>query len=174
MCRFDVKRGNILIGVLWVIVIMTILVLALSVEARSDINRTMLHRDRARAYWLARAAVERVKYDYAANRANAAQEGGENRTRYSFEFEDGYAECLLLSNSSLMSINSNNRDMWRQLLSLYDLDDGVKDEIVDAIIDWQDPDDLVSLNGAEEEYYETLNPLTCLATVPSFLWMSYF
>lgn len=169
------QRGNILISVLWVIVAMTILVMGLSFEARSDVERTMLHRDRAKAYWLARAAVERVMFDYAANEAdriNMASSGGgamnQQSMRYRFEFEEGWAECLILTDASKMSINSKNRDQWKQLFSLYGLDEQELDEIADAILDWTDNDDMEQVNGAEFEYYQTLNPPYSPRNAPFF------
>lgn len=150
-------RGNILISVLWVIVTMAILVMGLSYEARSDIERTRLTRDRARAYWLARAAVERVKHSYAVSR-NSSDEDETLVTSYRFEFEDGFANCEVRSTSSMMSVNTMNRDMWLNLLKLYIEDDGERDAVVDNILDWRDEDDLHRLNGVESSYYLSLSP----------------
>ncbi|MDJ0836281.1 MAG: type II secretion system protein GspK [Acidobacteriota bacterium] len=151
------QRGNILISVLWVIVTMAIIVLGLSYESRSDMERTRMMRDRARAYWLARAAVERVKYDYAALRQSQNEEDV-LVTRYQYDFENGSAEAVVRSNSSLMSVNSTNRELWLQLLKLYVEDESERDMIVDAILDWRDQDDLTRLNGCETDYYMSLTP----------------
>ena len=153
-----IARANILISVLWIIAAMSVLVLGLSYEARSDVERTMLYRDRVRAYWLARAAVERVKFDFAVaqtNRINTVRAGqtgtgNEQRMRFQYTFADGWAECLLTNNASKMSVNVKDREMWRNLFSLYGLDDQSLDEIADAIMDWTDADNLESLNGAED------------------------
>lgn len=152
------QRGNILIIVLWVIVTLVILVMGLSFEARSDVERTILYRNRTKAYWLARAAVERVKYDYAMARLNFADGEDDKKTHYHYDFDEGYAECLVRSSSSLMPINTMKDDLWKQLFKLYDLDDQRIDEIVDCIMDWRDADDLVRLNGAETDYYDSLSP----------------
>ncbi len=155
-------RGNILISVLWVIVIMVILVFGLSYEARSDMERTRLYRDRAKAYWLARAAVERVKYDYTLSQMSRLQNVEsefEQTTRYHYDFTEGYAECKLKSSGSLMSVNSKNRDLWKHLVTYYGVDEFKADEVVDAILDWTDPDDLTTgEGGAEADYYQTLQP----------------
>ena len=151
------RRGSVMIAVLWVITVMMILVLGLGFESRSDVERTILYRDRAKAYWLARAAVERVKFDYAESR-RTGQEDHELKARFRYEFEGGYAECILQSQSSLMSANSTNRELWHQLLKLYLPEDQARDQVIDAILDWMDPDDLEQLNGAELEYYQSLTP----------------
>ena len=151
------QRGNILISVLWVIVTMTILVAALSFEARSDIERASNYRNRAKAYWMARAAVERVKYDVALSKQRLDEEY-QPKARYSYDFEDGYAECLIQSNSSLMPVNSSSRTLWRQLFKFFGLDEMEQDEVIDAMFDWRDGDDLPRLNGVESEYYSDLSP----------------
>ncbi len=151
-------RGNILIAALWVLVILSLLTLALSYEARGDIERTRLHRDRAKAYWLARAGVERAKFDFAMSRLRG-DEQADRKLRFRYEFDEGYVECQVRSNASKMSVNTQNRDLWDQLLRIYYPDeDSIRDEIIDAIFDWTDPDDLERLNGVESDYYLGLSP----------------
>jgi general secretion pathway protein K len=135
---------------------MVILVMGLSYEARSDIERTRMHRDKAKAYWLARAAVERVKYDYAMLRLQPGNLQSGSYFRYNFQ--EGYAECTIKSQASLFPMNANNREVWDQLLKFYDLDEVQRAETIDAIIDWVDADDLIQINGAESEYYSALEP----------------
>lgn len=151
------KRGNILISILWIIVVMSVLVMGLSHEARNDTERTRLLRDRARAYWLARAAVERVKYDFALIQQRVDPEI-ERKTRFRYDFEGGWAECVMEGRASLMSVNSDNVQMWKQLLKFYGVEDQDSDGIIDAILDWIDPDDEPRMNGAESEHYMSLSP----------------
>ena len=151
------QRGNIMISALWVIVAMVILVLGIGFEARSDIERTTLFRDRSKAYWLARAAIERVKYDWAISQLRADPDT-EKKSRFHYTFQEGGADCEIQSQSGLMSVNSNNRELWAQLLGFYGLEGSALDEVVDAIFDWRDSDDLERLNGAEADYYQSLTP----------------
>lgn len=157
------ERGNILIMVLFVMLSMSILVMGLSYQARSDLERTRLYRDRAKAYWLARAAVERVKFDYASAMLGGAfaevdGQDARQRNRYNYRFAEGTAECLIFTEASKMSVNSQNREQWMQLLSMYVEDEQARQEIVDAIWDWRDGDDMPQLNGAEIDYYQALTP----------------
>jgi len=151
------ERGNILITVLWIIAVMAVLVLGLNYEARSDIERTRLMRDRSSAYWLARAGVEMAKYDFALSRMRMDEEF-QAKSVYEYQFETGYALCQMVSESGKMSVNSTNRQLWMQALSIFGLSEQQVDEIVDAILDWRDPDDEKHLNGCESEYYQSLNP----------------
>lgn len=151
------QPANVLITVLWIIVALTILVAGLSFEARSDVERAILNRDRARAYWMARGGVERVKLEYGL--AQIAQDpDGKDKLRYRYEFNGGYAVCNLRSVNAAMSVNTTNEDVWDQLLKLYDLDMDQRAEIIDAILDWRDQNDLLRVNGAENDYYQSLSP----------------
>lgn len=152
------RPANILITVLWIIVVLVVIVSALAFEARSDVERAVMIKDRATAYWLARAAVERVKFDFAQQKMNMTQEEEDKRMRFSYQFDRGGAECLLRSSTSAMSINSTDEAQWDQLLKLFVENETQRIEIVHAILDWRDPDDLPQLNGVERDYYESLSP----------------
>lgn len=152
------ERGTILISVLWVIIIMSIIVLALNFEARSDVERTILMRDRAKAYWLARGASEYARYQYAVQKANQFEAQEEPERIFRFEYEEGMASVMLESVSAKMSINVTNEELWLELLKYYDLDEMQAAAVVDAILDWRDEDEEIRLNGAEFEYYQSLSP----------------
>lgn len=151
------QRGSILVSVLWVIIILTVVVLGLVYEARSDIQRGILYRDRAKAYWLARAGVERAKYDYALAKSRQDEEF-EKQSRFHYDFGYGFADCLLESEISKMPVNSQNREMWEQIFTYYGKSEDEVAEIVDAIWDWRDADDMPQLNGAESEVYQAMSP----------------
>jgi general secretion pathway protein K len=152
------ERATILISVLWVIIIMSIVVLALNFEARSDVERTILMRDRAKAYWLARGATEFAKYEYAVQKANQFDSETEPERHFQFEYDEGQAQVILESVSAKMSINVTNEELWLELLKYYGLEEMQGQEVVDAIMDWRDEDDELRLNGAEFEYYQSLSP----------------
>ena len=62
------------------------------------------------------------------------------------------------------------------MLNPFDLDEQDRDIIVDSILDWRDADDLYRLNGAENEYYESLTypygtkNKCCLAAYERYPW----
>ncbi len=151
------ERGSVLISVLWVIATMSIIVLALSFEARSDIERASLSRDRAKAYWMARGAIERAKYDYAVSSLRG-DPNSEKKSRFHYQFDEGGAHCILQANSSMMSVNSSDRKLWDQLFRYLGKDMDESAALFDAIMDWRDDDDLPRLNGAESDYYLGLEP----------------
>ncbi len=151
------RRGNILLTVLWIIVALVIITLGLIQSSRMDIERTRLLKEKTKAYWLARAGIEKTKFDFAATR-NRAEEEFKPKTKYAYEFDEGYCICYIESESAKMPVNSQNRDLWNQALSLFTEDEMEREAIIDAILDWTDEDDERNPMGVEGEYYSTLTP----------------
>lgn len=151
------QKGNILLTVLWIIIALVIITLGLTQSARMDIERTRVLKEKTRAYWIARSGIEKTKFDYAATRSRIEEEL-KPKTKYLYEFEEGYALCYLESESAKMPINSKNADLWKQALSMFDLDDMQKESIIACIFDWTDQDSELNPEGAEDDYYQSLNP----------------
>lgn len=58
-----------------------------------------------------------------------------------------------------LNINMISRQIIISLLAVSGVDDQkIRDTIADSIIDWRDPDHNHLLNGAEDDYYQTLDP----------------
>jgi len=151
------QRGNILLTVLWIIIALVVITLGLTTSARMDIERTRMLKERTKAYWVARSGVEKTKYDFAAARTRA-EEDMKPKTKYTYEFDQGYAICFIESETSKMPVNSQNRELWGQALNLFEMDDTQKDELIDCIFDWTDEDSNLNPMGAEKDYYATQTP----------------
>jgi len=151
------QRGNILLTVLWIIIALVIITLGLTQTAVKDIDRTRLLKEKTKAYWVARSGIEKTKFDFAATR-NRAEEEMKPKTKYTYEFDEGYAICYIESESAKMPVNSQNRDLWDQALSMFNMDEGKREAIIDAIFDWTDKDSELNPSGAEDEYYSTMTP----------------
>jgi len=151
------ERGTILITVLWVVTVLAIIVLGLVFEARRDVDRTILLRDRSRAYWLARAGIEAAKYDLALAKVNADPEN-QAKSYYRYDLDMGRVECAVASDSARMPVNTTAPELWRQALLGLKVEQGEADQIVDAILDWRDQDDETRINGAERDHYLSETP----------------
>ncbi len=167
------RRGIALIVVLWLLVILALLTVSLATDARTEMLISTRTTDELRVRAICDSAVERA---IAQIRAEELQEIP------SFELlsawrddEDAFRGVPLdhgrfwvvfgeadpgdgrevrwgaRDETGRLDINVASRD---QLLALELLDE----EIVDAIIDWRDGDDEISENGAEVDYYGTLDP----------------
>ncbi|MCD6184298.1 MAG: general secretion pathway protein GspK, partial [Deltaproteobacteria bacterium] len=77
-------------------------------------------------------------------------------------FGEGEYKVKISNESGKININKATRSMLRMLLEGFDLDESEKDTIADSIMDWRDKDNLHRINGAEDDYYQSLDdPYEC-------------
>jgi general secretion pathway protein K len=63
----------------------------------------------------------------------------------------------IIDENGKMNINTATRQQLKNIISDSGIDITEVDTIVDSIIDWKDTNDLHLLNGAEEDYYQSLD-----------------
>ncbi|MGJ8671570.1 general secretion pathway protein GspK [Rubritalea sp.] len=72
-------------------------------------------------------------------------------------YDEGYT-VKIEPESSRLNINTviqnGDTELLYSLFKNWGLEDKQSDQLVDALVDWVDGDELMSLNGAEREYYE--------------------
>jgi general secretion pathway protein K len=76
------------------------------------------------------------------------REGEMGKSTYSY---------TILDENGKMNINTATRQQLKNIISDAGIDVTEVDTIVDSIIDWRDTNDLHLLNGAEEDYYQSLD-----------------
>ncbi len=82
-----------------------------------------------------------------------------NKNPYSIQIGNVYCDVYLHDENgkiNLNGINDGNKGILIEYFTQMGIDVLDADVIVDSILDWIDPDDLNHLNGAENNYYETL------------------
>jgi hypothetical protein len=136
-----------------------------------------VYQDELRNYELARSAVEiaKVELQMPGTRAVADENGRcyfvraaeveEEELERLQEFRDGielkgyqFSYEFILSNG--LPVNNLKADQWHRLLEVAcEMEEGEdRSNLVDAILDWIDKDNGARLGGAEEEYYQELDP----------------
>ena len=167
------RAGSILIGVLWCLVLLSLIVVGVLHTARMDLLVVKNYGDRIQAHYLAVAGVEKAKaLLYQAIRENNRSVGSHSgalfdspdqfrnvrlgRGEYSVLHrgrpdEGGGVLYGVSDEESLLNINTASE---QELSKLY----GMTPDVVAAILDWRDEDDAVSPGGAEAEYYLSLQP----------------
>ena len=166
---YNETGGVALVLVVWVIVVLTAIVGEFSYTMRTEINIARNFKEEEEAYQLALAGIEKAKLELlSVNRSEVMyldEEGmllfGEEEEKPSRKGElgKGSFEYKITDEDGKLNINTATEG---QLKALF-LDAGVDitdvDIIVDSIFDWRDDNDLHRLNGAEEDYYRSLeNP----------------
>ena len=172
------EGGVALILVLSVMVTLVAIVGEFSFSMRTEINITRNFKEEEEAYRLAIAGIESAKMEIlsAENPAEMYinengilifgkgedEEGGEEEPERKESLGRGTFEYVITDEDGKLSLNNATIEQLKNLF----LDSGVDvtdvDTIVDSIIDWRDTNDLHMLNGAEEDYYRSLDkPYSC-------------
>lgn len=72
---------------------------------------------------------------------------------YEVEYGDARIRLRLLSETGKIDINTVDETKLQEVMQHSETDDLKQRQIVDAIMDWRDEDDLVRINGAEKQEY---------------------
>jgi type II secretory pathway component PulK len=161
-------KGLILVMVLWVATVLAVVLLTFALMARVEVKTSAHYGDRLRAVEIAKSGIERgmaeLRLDETTDdslRDSWAEDEGIFREiplsggtfwlfRPDFENPDE-VRYGIRDEASKINLNTANRDMLLQI-------PGLDEEQVDAILDWRDEDDNPREQGAESEYYLTLDP----------------
>jgi type II secretory pathway component PulK len=158
------KKGSILILVLIVLSSMTILSVGLAYRTRIEMKLAQANARRAQTYYLELGGIERIIALLGEEKISPSTIGGichftatakgeelfeqlkdyrlagEKLLTYSLRDEQGY-----------LNINKSDPAIWKNI-------DSISRECRSSILDWIDPDDDTSPDGAETDYYERLDP----------------
>jgi type II secretory pathway component PulK len=163
----DQAGGVALVLVIWVIVVLVAIVGEFSYSMRTEIKITRNFKEEEEAYQLALAGIQQAKAEIlnakdlskmyvdangvliinpdeeAPARENSL---GAGNYQYTITDENGKLNLNTATIEQLRSIFMNSGDGPAEV-----------DTIVDSIFDWRDTDDLHMLNGAEDDYYRSLD-----------------
>jgi general secretion pathway protein K len=146
------QRGVALVLVLWASVLLAVIASSFITERRTDAlvlyNSTAL----ARAEAAADAGVQRGIYDmYRSD--NAPDRWKRDGSVQDWSFDGVAVRVELRDESAKIDINTASDALLRGLLLSSGLNDQDATKLLDAILDWRDPDSLKRPNGAEEPDY---------------------
>ncbi len=179
--EFRKSKGVALVMVLWVITILTVVVLEFSFAMRTEVNITKNFKEELQLYGIAQGGVQRaiaeliLKHDARAQQLNktmkteeVAPEKPEKKEwvpdgrPYTLPFDQGECELRIMSEAGKININTISEMALRKLIGNLGLEAEKRDTVVDSILDWRDPDDFLRVNGAENDYYQSLkDPYYC-------------
>jgi len=171
-------HGVALIMVLWVMAILSVAVLEFSFAMRTEVNITKNYKDELQLYAAVQGGVQRAiaelifKHDPRVQQLRKTlrteeipqdkKEWVADGRPYSLPFDQGICEIKMMSEAGKVNINLVSESMLRKIITLLGLEGETKDIVVDSILDWRDPDDFYRVNGAENDYYQSLKePYRC-------------
>jgi len=147
------QRGVALVLVMWVAVLLTVIAGSFIVERRTEMLVVSNSVSMARAEAIADAGVQRAVFEIYRN-DNSPDAWKRDGTRYSMTFENTPVTVEIRDESAKIDINTAYEPLLRGLLVSSGLPDDEASRVLDAILDWRDPDDLKRPNGAEAPDYK--------------------
>jgi len=145
--RFS-NRGSALIAVYWMIAILGMVVFGSATLLKSDTGAARLLRDRAFAKRYAEMGIEIGRHPRMEQYDPLLAGGDENGGSY---------EVTLTTEEARFNLNTlllnSDRLVLKRIFTHWGLDPETNSLVVDALKDWVDADDHVSLNGAEKRDY---------------------
>lgn len=150
--RSRAERGVALLLVLWAVALLAILLGGFLLVARSETLQSRFLLDATRARYAAEAGMSRVAYEL--RRADPLARWVPDGRPYGFEFDGTKVEVEIEDESGRIDINAADEVLLLQFLLAAGVEEPRARSLVDAIMDWRDPDDLVRANGAEDRDYE--------------------
>jgi len=164
--------------VLWIITILSVVVLEFSFAMRTEVNITRNYHEQLKLYAAAQGSLQRavaeliLKQDPRFQQLKKNVKPGETPIEYNewvtdgreypVAFEGVEGAVRVMGEAGKVNINRVSDGMLRKIMTNLGLEMDARDIAVDSILDWRDPDDFVRINGAENEYYQSLKePYDC-------------
>jgi len=162
-------RGVILIALLWLLTILSVIALSFGRETFVEVAASRNARDLTDGYYIARAGISSTIYQlmqkkYLPQRAPsdllALEPDGIDLGRVVGQFGDGEYEVEIQDESGKINVNAGEIaiQQLKALTGVLGIGQPDADIIVDSILDWIDIDKIPHTNGAEDEYYQALQP----------------
>jgi len=160
--------GVALVLVIWVIVVLIAIVGEFAYSMRTEIKIARNFREEEEAYQLAVAGIEEAKAEILGikdpSKAYVDENGvlvldpeAEEAPVRKNDLGRGSFRYVISDEDGKMNLNTATLEQLRSIFLNAGVDSKDVDVIVDSIIDWRDTDDLHMLDGAEEDYYESLD-----------------
>ena len=169
--RRQTEEGAILLVVLWIALAMGLLGMSFSAAIRTEVHAARNVVDQKQSFYMARAGIEYAVYKILEARSafSATQQQSEGNLdqipevltgSLTLPLRNGVARIEVADEGGKINLSTpmteTQLDLVYNLLIIVGVDPLHADVITDSIVDWVDPDDFPSPNGAESDYYLSL------------------
>ncbi len=160
------EKGVILIALLWILVALSVIALSFSREGFVEVAAARNTQALEDSYFIARAGIAATIYQLLQKRFLPQIKQLEIQDtpdpidlgKVTGGFANGVYKVDIQDESGKININYASEEQLHALLAAVGVNQQDADIIVDSIMDWRDPDEAHRLNGAEDDYYQRLNP----------------
>jgi len=158
--------GVILIALLWMLIALSGIALSFSKEGYVEVAAARNAQSLEDSYFLARAGIAETAYQLIQKRLVPAVTRAELQETpdpidlgtVNGNFAGGTYRVDIQDESGKINLNTVSIEQLRALAEAAGIPKEDADIIADSILDWRDSDKLFRMNGAEDDYYQTLNP----------------
>jgi general secretion pathway protein K len=165
-CRLRTERGVILIALLWILTALSVIALSFSKESFVEVSAARNAQSLEASYFVARAGIATTIYRLIQKRRFSPVKRAELQDVQdpldlgivTGELDGGAYQVDVQDESGKINLNTVSEQQLRALVTAIGIPKEDGDIIADSILDWKDLDNLYHLNGAEDDYYGTLNP----------------
>ncbi len=167
--------------VLWVLILLSAIAAEFCFAMRTEVNMVRNFKEQTEAYYIALAGLNRGVMELVRNVSSPerkkllADKTGEktetsktsNRWRMNtnippVSFAQGRFRVHIENEAGKINLNTADEFLLKMMLNRFELDEKTTSIIVDSIMDWRDENDLHRMNGAENDYYQSLpEPYEC-------------
>lgn len=145
------QGGMALIVVLWLVVLLSIMATGHSRNAHTDVTLASRQVESARARALAEAGINHVILEMLAKDSDA--ELPVDGSVFTTNIYDDVITLAIRDATGLVDLNAADPNLLGATLRACGVEESEERELVDAILDWRDKDDLAHLHGIEDEDY---------------------
>ena len=139
--------------VLWILLVISFISFALAAAVRTELNAAGNSFDSERALFMAKGAAEAVLYKIQNPDTFPQSAMREERGEYVFALDSGEVRVKAETDASRIDLNGADEKVLASMFDSLGIDAAVKNELVDSILDWRDPDDVPRAHGAEVSDY---------------------
>ncbi len=163
------ERGIALFLVLWVLALLTVIVGEFVHAMRTELAITRNFKEQTQAHYIAYAGLETaiaglIRQEIAPPAPDREKEAETETIQWRSHaeipwigFGDGAFKIEIENESGKINLNAADARLLGLLVRGLELEDEQKAIIIDSIQDWRDPDTAHRVNGAEDDYYQSLD-----------------
>jgi len=145
------QRGIALVVVLWLVVLLTVIGSSHARNMRIETTLAFNHVGTAKARALAEAGINRAIMELFVS--DTAMRWQFNGTAYPIQLDSGSVNIAIRDASGLLDLNRAGPVQLGAVLAAAGAEEADSQQLVDAILDWRDKDQLRHLHGAEDNDY---------------------
>lgn len=145
------QGGLALVMVLWLIVLLSIVATGHVHNVHTETRLATRHIEVATARALTEAGIQHAILELLVD--DQSKPWPLDGTMGQIRFSESNINIAIRDASGLIDLNAANPELLTALVATLDTDSTTQQEIVAAILDWRDADDLLHLNGAEDPDY---------------------